>query len=205
MISLVIAQEIPSFQFNQEFDLKRSCSFEGFFCDSDFICNITLVYPDGTLLRDNVLMNDFVSYRNVTISQAENNQLGIIKAIQSCNNGTDAGLEVFDVSITADGKKFQVFPTQFVVIILAFLLIGAGFFQERLRLAKSGGSMLLMIMGVITIFPGYSFLNYSTLMGWGLGLTLVLLGFYFLIEDSFSREKQEKFFTKSESSEDLFK
>ena len=63
--------------------------------------------------------------------------------------------------------------------------------QEKLRLFKHMRAILMMIMGIITIFPGDSFINYTTLLGKGLGFTLVGLGFYFLIEDSFSRNKQE--------------
>ena len=56
-------------------------------------------------------------------------------------------------------------------------------------------------MGVITIYPGYSFINHTTLLGKALGFILVGLGFYFLIEDSFSRNKQEDSFD-AENDED---
>ena len=60
----------------------------------------------------------------------------------------------------------------------------------------------MMIMGVITIYPGYSFINYTTLLGKGLGFILIGLGFYFLIEDSFSRNKQEDRFESQPNSDD---
>ncbi len=195
-LMLVSAIEDPTFQHNNAFDLKRGCSDLGFFCDSSFNCNITLIYPDGTILRDNQLMTDATSYRNITIVQSENNQLGFIKAIQSCNNGTSAGLETFDIAITADGKKFQVFPTQFPVILLGFLFIILGIVttNERLRLFKHIGSLILLVMGVVTLYPGYSFINWSNLMGKSIGFSLIALGFYFLIEDSFSRSEQSERF-----------
>ncbi len=194
LVPTVLSLSDPTFQFGKGFDLKRSCSDRGFFCDSVFDCNITLVYPDGTLLKDNELMTDSTSYRNITISELENNQLGIVSAIQSCNNGTVGGLENFNVVITADGKEFQIFPQEFTIIIIAFLLISCGLLIERLRLFKHIGGMLLMVMGVITLFPGYSFINYTTLLGKALGFSLVGIGFYFLIEDSFSRDDQDNSF-----------
>jgi hypothetical protein len=194
LVSFVTAEEDPTFQFNTDFDLKRGCSVSGFFCGPSFTCNITLVYPDSSLLRDNVLMGDQGSYRNISIPSVENNQLGFMRAIQSCNNGSNAGFDAFDVAITADGRKFQVFPTQFVIIILGFLLVGAGFITDRMRLLKIAGSMLLMVMGVLTIYPGYSFMNYSNLMGWGLGVIIIGIGAYFLLEGSFSRDNQDEHF-----------
>ena len=112
--------------------------------------------------------------------------------MESCDNVSSAGLETFDVAITADGKKFQTFPTQIVIIIIGLIMICVGIILDRLRLFKHLGSMLILIMGVITLYPGYSFINYSTLTGKVLGFILVGLGFYFLIEDSFSRDKQEE-------------
>ena len=192
ILPLAIAQEDPTFQFNKEFDLKRACSDSGFFCDSTYECNITLIYPDGNLLANNQVMTNNVSFRNITILQSDNNQLGIIEAIESCNNVTRAGQKTFDVVITADGKSFQAFPNEFFIIILALVMVGAGFVTERLRMFKHLGAILLMISGVITLYPGYNFINYSTLLGQSLGAILIGLGFYFLIEDSFSRDKQEE-------------
>lgn len=199
LISPVIAQEqlveqIPSFQFNKEFDLKRTCSDRGFFCDTSFQCNISLIYPDGGILLNNELMTNNNSFRNITITQTQNNQLGFIHAIESCNNVTDAGLNTFQVAITGDGQPYRPFPHQFVVIIFAFVLIFVGLIKDRYSMFKNVGSMLLMVMGVITLFPGFSFINYSTLMGQALGFGMIGLGFYFMIEGSFSRDKQEERF-----------
>lgn len=185
-------EEDPTFQFNKKFDLKRMCSDGGFFCGSDFKCNITLIYPDGRLIINNQRMTDQVSFRNITVLQSQNNQLGFIKAIESCNNVSNAGSETFDVAITADGKKFQVFPIEFVVIIIGLVMVGVGLIVDRLRLFKHLGSIIVMIMGVVTLYPGYSFINYSTLTGKVIGFVFIGLGFYFMIEDSFSRDKQEE-------------
>lgn len=187
----MVAAGNPTFQFNKEFDLIRACSDRGFFCDANFICNISIVYPNGKLMINNQLMTNSDSFRNITISQSLNNQLGFLEAIQSCNNVTNAGTETFEIEITADGKPSQVFPTQFVIIIFAFAFVSLGLFSERLRIFKTLGSILVVVMGVITIYPGYSFINYSNLLGKSLGFVIVGLGFYFLaIDGNFSRERQ---------------
>ncbi len=187
-----IAEQIPSFQHNVEFDIKRPCFDQGFFCSSSFVCNITLLYPNGELLIDNSLMTNQGSFSNITVSQPLNNQLGFIRAIQSCNNVTSGGGDTFIVAITGDGKPFEIFPQQFVIIILSFFMIAIGMFNDQLRLIKTTGSIIFMIMGVITLYPVYSFINHSTLFGLTLGTSLIGLGFYFMINDSFSRDIQEE-------------
>ncbi len=192
---LIAAEETetnPSFQFNRQINLIRACSNTGFFCDSNFVCNITISYPlNGAILINNQRMGDQGSFRNITINQTANNILGTLKAIQSCDNGTAAGLQTFDIDITADGNPFQAFPNEFFFIIISILLVALGLFNERLRLFKYMGGLLMMVTGVITLYPGYNFINYSTLLGLAIGSILIGLGFYFLIEDSFSRDKQE--------------
>ncbi len=56
------------------------------------------------------------------------------------------------------------------------------------------GSMVIIVMGIITLFPGYSFINWTTLLGKALGFGLIGVGAYFLIDDAFSRDEQEVHF-----------
>jgi len=120
--------------------------------------------------------------------------LGDYSYLVQCNSSSSelGGFESVNFEVTADGKQFQVFPTQLSIIILCFFFVMCGFWNERLRMFKHLGSICLMIMGVITLYPGYSFINWSTLVGKALGFSCIALGFYFLIEDSFSRNKQEE-------------
>ncbi len=203
-ISLVSAAN-PTFQVNTQYDLKRACSSEGFFCDSVFDCNITIVYPDGNLIVDNILMTDQVSFRNVTINSSQNVELGQHSAIMSCNNGTNAGLDTFTIDVTANGEAFRSFPIEFIVIIFGFLLVGIGAFFEKVKLFQSIGSMILIVMGMVTLFPGYSFINWQTLTGKALGFGTIGIGFYFLLANSFSRDEQEKYYEGGGEDENLFR
>lgn len=178
-------------QFNKDYDLKRPCFNNGTYCSSSSNCNITLVYPDGNLLLDNQVMNNKFSFHNVTIPQSSINQLGIIFGIMSCADGSLYGEDTFDLYITADGKEPKTFPIELSITVISLIMILSGSFNDRLSLIKTSGSILLMVMGIITIYPGYSFINYSTLPGLGIGTISIGIGFYFLISDSFSRNKQK--------------
>ncbi len=186
-----VSAQAEAFQFNKAFDLKRACFDRGGFCGAGFECNITLINPDGTLLVDNKVMTDQGAYRNITIDAASNNQLGVIEGIESCTNTTDAGAETFQIQITADGLPEKTFPIQIFIVVLSLIMIGVGHVKDSLRLFQTAGSILLMIVGVLTFYPGYSFINYTTLLGKTLGTIFVSMGFYFMIEYNFSRDKQK--------------
>ena len=196
LVTTVYAQEtlpeqIQSFQFNQQFDLKRACFDSCFFCSDSFVCNVTLISPSGNLIVDNQLMTNQGSYMNITVLQTQNIELGFITGIESCNNVSNAGPDTFLIAITGDGDPWRPFPQQFVIIIFSLAMVCVGMVNDRLRMFKHLGSILMMIMGVVTLYPGYAFINHSTLMGLAIGSILIGLGFYFLIEDSFSRDEQE--------------
>ncbi len=104
--------------------------------------------------------------------------------------------------VTTDGNPIQIFPYQFALIFFSFLLIFLSYFNERLNLFKYLGSIMIMTLGVITLYPGYSLINWTTFTGQLLGINLIGLGFYFLIEDSFSRKEQALRFDQNHSFKD---
>ena len=70
--------------------------------------------------------------------------------------------------------------------------------KEDLRLFQHVGAMMVMVFGVITLFPGFSGINYTNLQGQALGFSTIGLGFYFLIENFFSRDKQVESFDQED-------
>lgn len=202
--SFVAAVEDPTFQVNTGFDLKRTCDNFGFFCDITVDCNITILKPNGELMINDVNMTFNTTFRNVTVTNLQNDKLGFAKATMGCANATNGGIDTFDVAITADGKPWSQFPQQFFIIILGFAFITLGLAKERLRMFKYLGSMVFMVMGVVTLFPGYAFINWTTLTGQVLGYGLIGLGFFFLIEDVFGRDEQDERFTQENQDEERF-
>lgn len=192
--SLAAVEE--TFQHNDKYDLKRLCDNNGSFCSSSAVCNVTILYPNGNYLVNNQRMTNSGSVHNYSITEVQNNKLGFEKGIMSCTDGTYSGADTFDIAITGDGNPYRDFPNQFVFIIVGFVLAGIGFVSERLRLFKHAGGIILVVMGVLTLWPGYNFINWTTLVGKLIGFILIGLGFYTWIEDSFSRNKQEEHFEK---------
>lgn len=197
ILPLVLADDL-TIPFNENYDIKRPCFNNGTFCSSSATCNFTLIRPTGETIFSNQIMTFNSNFFNITLLKATNNQLGEHPAIMSCCENGLCDADTFKIIVTADGNPQQTFPTQFAVIFFAFLLVGFGTFFERLRLFKYMGSILLMVMGVLTLYPGYSLINYSNLVGQSIGSIIIGLGFYFLIEDSFSRGEQQEYYDQDE-------
>ncbi len=165
--------------------------------------NITSVNnPNSFQIVGEQVMTKVGSVYNFTLSFTNTSVLGeyIVTGIGDLD-GVNT-IWTYNFFITADGDPFEAFPNEFVVIALAFLLIVVGLFNDRLNLLKHMGSILLMVMGVITLYPGYNFINHTTLFGVALGSILVGVGFYFLIEDSFSRTRQDGRFDQDQGIEE---
>ncbi|HEC39524.1 hypothetical protein LCGC14_0538230 [marine sediment metagenome] len=119
-----------------------------------------------------------------------------------CNTSNIGGFLSREIQVTQDGLITIPFPQQFSIIALGFILIMFGLFQERYNLLKHLGGIILMVMGVLTLYPGYNNISHTTLFGLGLGSILVGIGFWALIEDSFSRTDQEQKFNQDQGSEE---
>ena len=198
----VLAEIELTIPFNQEFDLKRPCFNNETFCSAAAVCNVTIIYPDGSILTNNQQMTNQNSFHNVTLTNFNISQLGIMPTIVVCDDPGGAvnasGKDTFEIEVTGDGFKPNVFPIEFSIFILGFILIATGKFKEDLGFFVTFGGMILMVIGVVTLYPGYSGLNYSTLQGQVVGIGGAGVGFYFMIERFFSRDKQVDHFDQED-------
>lgn len=185
-------QTLGTFKQGEDISLIQTCA-------SCTFNNITSVLsPISRELIGNFEMTRTGSIYNFTLSSGNITAMGeyLVNGIGDLG-GTNTVWN-YNFFITADGNPFEAFPNQFAVILLGFILIMFGLFKERFNLLKHMGAIMLMIMGVLTLYPGYNFINHTTLFGLALGSILVGIGFYFLIEDSFSRGEQEKTYDQEE-------
>lgn len=198
LISLVSPQLV--FRQGTEVDLKIVCINAGF-CTSAAQCNVSVFSPTELVILNGTQATQSanLAFHNITLNTTQTIELGGYRVGGFCKDGSVTQVVDFTFDITADGKPFQAFPNQFALIGLAFILIITGLLNVRLTLLKYMGSITLMIMGVLTIFPGYNFINHTNLFGLSLGTVLIGTGFYFLIEDSFSRGKQDERFNRGEN------
>lgn len=125
-------------------------------------------------------------------------RLGAYSYLVVCNDSAAnlGGFVSVGMKITADGKPEKIFPLEFSIVLFGLILVLFGLSKERYRLLQMMGGVIWIIMGVITLFPGYGLINWTTLTGKVLGFILIGMGFYFFVEPSFSRDEQDEYFTQ---------
>ena len=155
-----------SFKQNDVVDLKIVCINAGF-CTASSQCNMSVFNPAELVLLNGVegTQSSNLAFHNFTLNTTDTSRFGDYRAGGFCVDGSVTNVIDFQFEITADGLPSQQFPVQFAVILLGFLLVATGLMIERLRLFKHAGSILIMVMGVLTLYPGYQFINWTTLFG----------------------------------------
>lgn len=83
-----------------------------------------------------------------------------------------------------------VIPIEIVILAIGYILMMFGASNGRFRIMKYLGSILCMVIGVVILYPGIEGIARSSLIALALGTISISLGFYFLIEDSFSHDRQ---------------
>ena len=176
LINIVSAAE-PSYIFkqNDEVDLKVSCYETDFsFCESSTTCNITILYPDNSLLIDNNEMTNNVNYFNITIPENQINVLGEYSAAASCV-GTYNGFSTFNFEVTPTGTKPTTAKSLFYVIsiivsiMFLFICLFLAWSIDGENKFEMGGILEVNFNKYIKIglaFLSYLFLILTTFFAW---------------------------------------
>lgn len=175
-------------------DINRGCIMNGAYCSPSTNCNLTLYNPNGNVLLANKPMSNNISFYNVSVGQLID--FGYHKADMTCSINNLSGSDTFYIEVTADGKPSQTFPYQIVIIIIGFILTLIGLYIKEYSIIKNIGSIMMMVMGVVTLYPGYSYINNTTLTGWMIGVITIGLGFFFLMSDYFAEDKQQEYYSQ---------
>lgn len=194
LISGAFAQTATA-PYGEQYNLVRNCQNNGSDCSPTASCNLTVASADtGIILVDNQPLTNQNNYFNYTFYPLQLPKLGEYPSKQVCSDSGGAingqGYELFTIQLTADGKPYQSFPIQIMLFIFGMCLIVLGKYHEDFSILQSVGAIMVMIFGVITLYPGYSYINWTNLYGKVMGSASFGLGFYFMIEKSFSRDNQ---------------
>ncbi|KKM06324.1 hypothetical protein LCGC14_1745100, partial [marine sediment metagenome] len=75
VLPMISAQEEPKFltKVGVELDYKDNCFNNGTFCNPTSLCNLTVLYPNSTILLDNQPMTNQLSFHNFTFTGDEIN------------------------------------------------------------------------------------------------------------------------------------
>ncbi len=198
VVAVEVTREDFTIAFNKNYDIKRFCFNNNTACSSAAVCNITIIQPSGNLLLDNALMTNQDTFHNITLISNQVDEFGDHLSVMTCDDtGGDLsgnGFDPFIIRVTGDGQRFDVFPIQIVFLIMGVFGIALGKWNDKLNFLKTMGALLVFVIGVVTLYPGYSGINFSTLTGQVMGFVSIGSGFWFMIEDTVSHDRQVETF-----------
>lgn len=121
----------PSYYYKQKTntDLKVSCFDENnTYCTASTTCNITIFYPNSTVLINNQNMTHNPSFYNYTLTAKHTEFMGEYSVVVFCDGqGTDDGYSTFTYAITKEGTENKPeYAT--ATAIISFVLILVCFF-----------------------------------------------------------------------------
>jgi len=182
--SLVSAGPIVFTQY-EEANLKVPCSYNGTNCDATAVCNISILYPNGTTMVNNKLMNNNGNgMPNYTLPNT--NTLGIytykMSATQAGVSGSDE--DTFKITTTGiDGNN----KIPMYLLIFSVILLILGFWFESPPMGFFSG-VLFMVSGVYLMIYGFGNINdlYTRAFAYVvivLGMMVSLLAGFSMIDD----------------------
>lgn len=163
-------------------NFAKPCVYNGTWCSSLATCNLTIVNNNGTILMDNQLMSNHISYHNITLPNLD---LGNYKANMVCIDNGYGGTNTWDILITPTGDSRGVGFVLILAISSMLLIIFA---------VATKNSILGFISGILFIITGvyvmiFGFLNLAdlytrvtALISLGLGVIFMIVSFIELIQ-----------------------
>jgi hypothetical protein len=112
----------------QEIDLKIPCYINGSYCSVGANCDITIQYPNGTLLVNNSAMNYNPSYFSYLLFANQTTAVGNYPCSMVCVDGGESGYKdfTFEVTTTGAGNELMINIIAFILIIIAIVIFVIG-------------------------------------------------------------------------------
>lgn len=184
--SLVSASigEMQTIKYNSCISLSQICSN----CTYNNITSIR--FPNGT---ENAYSPEIaMSKTGITYlyNFCDTSQFGVYIINGKADLDGQLTLWNYELDDTADGNPYQAFPYQIIIILFGVALIIVGIYA-RSHLVIYCAATILVVIGILTLYPGYSYINYSNLLGLSLGIISIAIGFFFFFYDFINEEVDE--------------
>jgi hypothetical protein len=190
ILFLGLVAATPAFFIKQgeAFQVKVSCENAGNFCSAGATCNLTISYPNSTILVNNAPMtNLFNGYFGYDLNPNQNQVGGEYIARAGCSDGGLSAATTFTYQVTATGNKAG-YGMFLILILAAIVLFIGGYVIDQDWLVFLSG-ILWLITGVYTMIYGVGDLTnlYTKSIA---GVTLAI-GFVLILAAIFNISKSE--------------
>lgn len=160
---------------NSVIDFKISCYNNGAYCSDTAECNLTLYYPNLSVMINNQLMTNQVNFHNYTLP--DTSILGTYTSSVVCVDGAETSYANPSIIITPDGYSYSsTRSTVYVILtilffILAFIVIFMGLKSHSVSLLTFSllGCLLFIFLAFQMLILNPSVIStdfYSLLVSW---------------------------------------
>lgn len=205
------------FKQGSQMDIKRPCFNNGTYCSSSAICNTTIIYPNSTILINNKQMQNQIAFHNYTLNSSLVSN-GEYETTITCIDGSQSGSETFFFEVnptgirSTDQRQTATSRALYVIFGLAIIFF-VGFLTFSNPPVKYSFMIVSIIFGVASINLAFQTLRYEVVSNelldvfdflsaasfyfyWfagGLLIIIWILTFFNTMNESFSKQKYDKF------------
>lgn len=156
-------------------DVKVPCFNSGSYCSGSAQCNLSVYYPNGSILINNGEATNNGAFHNFTIQKSNTWISGTYPSTMVCIDGANNGSSSFYIQITPTGdNKVNVF--YFLIIILSYGVLIFGVWKQDVTISLLG-AFALVFLGLYVLFYGLDiYKNYLTN-----GFAIITLGVSFYV------------------------
>lgn len=163
----------------QAVDIKFPCRAGGNICDTSYYCNATVYTANGNRVINNLPTTRNSADYNITLINNYTNEFGFYRVEATCSNNILNGSNTYFIEVTADGKPSVPFPFVYALILLALLFVILNRYVSnlfKLNVFSIFAGTLFLISGVLTLYPGFNYVNWSNLEGMTFGIIFIGVG-----------------------------
>lgn len=156
-----------------------------YYCNTSTQILFSVEDPNGLNALNNVSATTTSTFVNITLPTDKIGTYNVFGFSPSAQNTT---IEL-KYKVTFTGSDETAFPVQLTILLIGFIGIGISYLNKRLRLMKIGGAIIAMVIGVLTIYPGYAGLSFDNVLGLLVGFVSIGVGGYYALEDFWTKDE----------------
>ncbi len=148
------------FRYMEDAIIKISCFNNNTFCSENAVCNITIFYPNNTVLVNNKNMINNLTYHYYILPANMTNVVGTYQAIVNCKDNNYYGKSIFNFEINQLGGEVKGNFLNF--LFFAFILLSIFFFAAFFVSKSLPEKIISILLGVIVLFFAISLITLNT-------------------------------------------
>ncbi len=106
-------------------EIIEYCSIDGFPCDQNFLCNMTVINPKRvTVITNDVMINQTDNFYNISLNSSNSAEIGLYEKTAYCDNGINNGTRTSYFTLTSTGIKSTIAQSIFyaIMFVISFFL-----------------------------------------------------------------------------------